>query len=73
MGDSYVGRLTSEFEAHLNNNLDVKGAFDTLSKTVTEIHQKRQTLPKEEIENVLADLHRIDSCAAVPILSRRRI
>lgn len=61
MGDSYVGRLTSEFQAHLNNNLNVKGAFDTLAETVTEIHRNAKTLPKEEIENVLVDLHRIDS------------
>jgi cysteinyl-tRNA synthetase len=60
-GDSYVGRLTSEFETHLNNNLDVKGAIQTLTQTLTEIHQKRQTTSKEEIENVLADLYRIDS------------
>jgi cysteinyl-tRNA synthetase len=61
MGDSYVGRLTSEFETHLNNDLDVKGAFDTLCQTVAEIHQKRQTLPQDEVKNVLTDLQRIDS------------
>jgi cysteinyl-tRNA synthetase len=61
MGDSFVGRLTSEFEAHLNNDLDVKGAFDTLCQTINEIHQKRQTLPEEEVKNVITDLRRIDS------------
>jgi cysteinyl-tRNA synthetase len=60
-GDSYVDRLTSEFEAHMDNNLDVKGAFDTLTETLTQIHKNRETLPKEEIENALSDLHRIDS------------
>ncbi len=60
-GDTYVGRITSEFETHMNNNLDVKGAFETLSQTLKEIHEKRQTTSKEEIENVLADLHKIDS------------
>ena len=60
-GDSYVGRLTAEFEAHMDNNLDVKGAFDTLTETVTQIHKNRLTLPEEEIENALSDLHRIDS------------
>jgi cysteinyl-tRNA synthetase len=60
-GDSFVGRLTSEFEAHMNNNLNVKGAINTLCQTVAEVHKKRQTLPKEEIENVLTNLRRIDT------------
>jgi cysteinyl-tRNA synthetase len=60
-GDSYVGRLKGEFEAHMNNDLDVKGAFDSLKQTVTEIHQKRRTLTEVEVKNVLADLEAIDS------------
>jgi cysteinyl-tRNA synthetase len=60
-GDSYVGRLTSEFEAHMDNDLDVKGAFDTLTETVTQVHKNRKTLSAEEIKNVLSDLHRIDT------------
>jgi cysteinyl-tRNA synthetase len=61
VGDSFVGRLTSEFETHMNNNLDVKGAIDTLHQTVAEVHKKRQTLTKEEIQNTLTDLRRIDN------------
>jgi cysteinyl-tRNA synthetase len=60
-GNSYVSRLSAEFEAHMNNDLDVKGAFDTLSLTVSEVHKKLGTLPMEEIENVVSDLRRIDS------------
>jgi cysteinyl-tRNA synthetase len=60
-GDSYVGRLRGEFEAHMNNDLDVKGAFDSLSRTVAEIHQKKQTFAEAELKNVLADLEKIDS------------
>jgi cysteinyl-tRNA synthetase len=60
-GDSYVGRLKGEFEAHMNNDLDVKGAFDTLAKTVAEIHQERATLAEVEVKNVLTDLAQIDS------------
>jgi cysteinyl-tRNA synthetase len=59
--DTLIGRLAHEFQAHMNNNLDVKGAFDTLTQTIREIHRKRETLPSEEIENVIADLRRIDS------------
>jgi cysteinyl-tRNA synthetase len=59
--DTLIGRLTHEFQAHMNNNLDVKGAFDTLTQIVREIYRKRETLPSEEIENVIADLRRIDS------------
>lgn len=61
MGDSYVGRITSEFEAHMNNNLDVAGAIKTLTQTVTEVYEKSDALPREEIENVLADLAQVDS------------
>jgi len=61
MGDSYVGRITSEFEAHMNNNLDVAGAIKTLTQTVTEVYEKSGALPREEIENVLADLAQVDS------------
>jgi cysteinyl-tRNA synthetase len=60
-GDSYVGRLKGEFEAHMNNDLDVKRAFDSLTQTVTEIHRKRQGLAEAEVKNVLADLEAIDS------------
>jgi len=58
---TFAGRLTSEFQAHMNDNLDVRGAFDTLTQTVREIHRKRGALAFEEIENVITDLRRIDS------------
>ncbi len=60
-GDSYVGRLTTQFEAHMNNDLDVKGAIDTLIEAVTGIHRKLGTRPMEEIENIVSDLRRIDT------------
>jgi cysteinyl-tRNA synthetase len=59
--ETFASRLASEFQVHMNNNLDVKGAFDTLTQTVREIHRKRGSLKLEEIENVITDLRRIDS------------
>jgi len=58
--DSCMGRLRGVFEVHMNNDLDVKGAFDSLVQTITEIHQRRAALDSVEIKNVLGDLAAID-------------
>jgi cysteinyl-tRNA synthetase len=53
-------KITVDFESHMNNDLDVKSAFDSLHKTVSELHQKRQSLNAKEIKNTLDELHKID-------------
>ncbi|HLN89011.1 MAG TPA: class I tRNA ligase family protein [Candidatus Binatia bacterium] len=52
--------IASDFEKHMNNDLDVKGAFDSLYKTVIELHQKRLSLSEKTMKNILNELHRID-------------
>jgi hypothetical protein len=44
----------------MDNNLDVKGAFDKLYQNIEQLHKKRKLLSVEKIKNVLSDLHRID-------------
>jgi hypothetical protein len=55
------GKLAAAFEEHMNNDLDVKGAFDSLTQKVAEIHQKRLSLSEKGVKNALGDLHRVDS------------
>ena len=54
------GKLARDFETCMDNNLDVKGAFDKLYQNIEEIHKKDKLLSVEKIKNVLSDLHRID-------------
>jgi cysteinyl-tRNA synthetase len=53
--------ITSGFEECMNNDLDVKSAFDTLNDAVCDLHKKRQSLSNKEKENALNSLHRADS------------
>ena len=45
----------------MNNDLDIKTAFDGVYGNVTELHKKRETLSFDEVKNVMSDLHRINS------------
>ncbi|MCW4000674.1 MAG: class I tRNA ligase family protein [Candidatus Bathyarchaeota archaeon] len=49
------------FECHMNNDLDVKGAFDGLYRYVEEIHSKRAGLNAEKVKKVLNSLSRADT------------
>jgi cysteinyl-tRNA synthetase len=49
------------FEAAMDNDLDVKTAFDNLYETISEIHSRRETLNRKSIKNVMNNLRRIDS------------
>jgi cysteinyl-tRNA synthetase len=53
-------QIASICEDILNEDLDVKSAFDHLYQIVRELHEIRQTLSEKEIENALSDLHKID-------------
>ena len=52
--------LVPVFEASLNNDLDVKGAFDNLYETICELHRKRDLLTAEDVKSILDDLKKID-------------
>ena len=36
-----ASKITADFEGYMNNDLDVKAAFDSLYETVSELHEKR--------------------------------
>jgi cysteinyl-tRNA synthetase len=62
-----AGSIVSSFEENMNNDLDVKAAFDELYKTVSELHglMKEERLSAEEANAAMSGLHRIDSVLRV--------
>jgi cysteinyl-tRNA synthetase len=52
--------LVPVFEGSLNNDLDIKGAFDNIYETICELHKKRDLLTVEDVKNILDDLKKID-------------
>lgn len=54
-----AGDVARDFESYMNDDLDVKGAFDSLYQKVEEI-QKSQPVTSEKTKNMLSDLRRID-------------
>lgn len=59
--EKLTSKITADFEFNMNNNLDVKSAFDSLNETVSELHKMRQTLSTQDIKNMLKCLRRVDS------------
>jgi cysteinyl-tRNA synthetase len=59
--------LVSSFEEKMNNDLDVKAAFDELYETVSELHglKKKARLSPEAANASISGLHRIDSVLRV--------
>ena len=56
-----IGSIMSNFEKHMNNNFDVKSAFDRLYEIIREIYQIRRSLGSKDIKNMLTVLHRVDN------------
>jgi len=56
-----IGKIISDFESCLNNDLDVKTAFDSLYETISGLHKKRESLSAKNVKNLMSDLRRIDS------------
>jgi cysteinyl-tRNA synthetase len=59
--EALTSKLSSDFEEKMNNDLDVKGAFDYLYENVSKLHEFRGTLETGNAKNVLSRLRRIDS------------
>ena len=57
-----VKRIKIDFEENMNNDLQVKAAFDSLYKTVSRLVQlkEKQKLSVEDSEKVLEQLEAID-------------
>ena len=59
--EALTNKIAADFEACMNSDLDVKSAFDGLSKTIGEIHEMRRMLDAEDIKNTLTCLRRVDN------------
>jgi cysteinyl-tRNA synthetase len=53
-------KITDVFEEYMNNDLDVKFAFDNVYETVSRLHKKLPLVNAKTIKNVLDDLRKID-------------
>ena len=53
-------KITNVFEEYMNNDLDVKFAFDNVYETVSRLHKKLPLVNAKTIKNVLDDLRKID-------------
>src|SRR5208283_4398783 len=55
------GSIVSVFEKGMNNDLDVKTAFDSLYDTIQGLYKMRESLSVKDVKDIMADLRRIDS------------
>jgi cysteinyl-tRNA synthetase len=62
-----AGSIVSSFEENMNNDLNVKAAFDELYETVSKLHglMKEKRLSIEDANAAMSGLHRIDSVLRV--------
>ena len=58
---SIIESIVPRFENGMNNDLDVKAAFDSLHETIGELHGMREPLSVKHSKNLLNELRKIDS------------
>ena len=56
-----ISRITADFEKHMNNDLDLHSACNSLCKIISEICEKKEMLSAKEKENILYSLEKVDS------------
>jgi len=59
--EGYKGSIVFAFEKAMNNDLDLKTAFNGLYETLRGLHMMRDSLTAKDIKNINDDLHRVDS------------
>lgn len=59
--EGLISKITSDFESYINNDLDVKSAFDYLTETIMKLHAIRTSLSSKDIKNLLIALEKVDS------------
>ena len=59
--EALIGGLVSSFENAMNNDLGVKTAFDSLYKTICELHALKKPLNEKESKKLLDALRWVDS------------
>ncbi len=55
-----VESIPSSFEAKMNNNLDVKGAFDKLYEIIGKLHENKEKLSRKDVQDILQNLRKVD-------------
>jgi cysteinyl-tRNA synthetase len=58
--EALTRKLFSGFEQAMNDNLDVKAAFDSLQKIVTELLELKEKISDKDKKDITANLRRID-------------
>jgi cysteinyl-tRNA synthetase len=61
MQEGLISKITSDFESYMNNDLDVKSAFDSLAKTILKLHAIRQLLSSKDTKKLMNALEKVDS------------
>ena len=61
MQEGLISKITVDFENCMNNDLDVKSAFDCLAETIMKLHAIRQLLSSKNIKNLMCALEKVDS------------
>lgn len=56
-----TGRITADFQRHMNNDFDVGSAFDNVYEIVGKLLEVRSALGSQDIKNALDALRRVDS------------
>lgn len=56
-----ISGIISDFESCMNNDLDVKSAFDKLYQTIQELHGLRESVSAKDANVLMVDLHRVDA------------
>jgi len=59
--ETLSSKIIVDFEAYMNNDLDVKSAFDSLYETINELHEIRELLSSKDVKKVMNALSKIDS------------
>ncbi len=58
--EKLTNKIIIDFEDNMNNDLDVKSAFDSLYETTVKLHKIRQSLGTQDVKNVLDSLRTVD-------------
>ncbi len=59
--EKLAATLIPEFEATMNNDLDVKTAFNNIYETINELHEKCRSLGSKNTKKLMNDLGKVDS------------
>lgn len=58
--EALSNQIISVFEEHMNNNLDVKGAFDGLYQMIEKLNQEPKKLGAKDVNGIIDSLRRVD-------------